>query len=138
MAAEHELSAVAAQRMDALLPELLDTLRTRVRRARRRRAIVAILLMVLPVPLLTWRRPAPAAPPIASAAVARGWTEVRDDPGVRTRCEVETVVRSAWFAGDDEVQELLRAAARPAGLVRAGNRVFVSAAALDPWPSVAP
>lgn len=138
MAAEHELSAAAAQRMDALLPELLDTLRSRVRRARRRRAIVAILLLVLPVPLLTWRHSAPAAPPIASAAFARGWTEVRDDPGVRTRCEVATVVRSAWFAGDDEVQELLRAAAKPAGLVRAGDRVFVSAAALDPWPTVAP
>lgn len=138
MAAEHELSAAAAQRMETLLPALLDTLRARVRRARRRRAAVAAALLVLPALLLTlWRRD-PAVPSIAPVAAAPGWTEVRDDPGVRARCEVATVVRSAWFVGDDEVQELLRAASKPAGLVRSGDRVFVSAAALDPWPGGAP
>lgn len=145
MVAEHELSAAAAQRMEALLPELLGTLRARRRRARRRRAAVAAALLVLPAllsipgrsaPVDSSREPVPAA--LARAPAAPAWVELRDDPSVLARCEVATVVRSAWFVDDDEMQALLLAAEKPAGLVRSGSRVFVSAAALDPWPSLAP
>jgi hypothetical protein len=139
MAAEHELSARAAQRRDALLPDLLDSLRGRVRRARRRRLTLAAVALVLLAVLLPWS-PAdvPAARPTAPLATGPAWTECRDDPDVVGRCTVATVVRGAWFVGDDDLQALLHDADRPAGLVRTGARVLVAAAAVDPWPGETP
>lgn len=142
MGAEHELGAAARQRMDALLPELLGTLRARMRRARRRRAFAALVLLAVPVlgwslvgsaPTSTASNPSPVAP-----FAANGWSEVHDDAGVLARCEVVAVARASWFAGDDELQALLRLADRPSGLVRAGSRLFVPADAVDPWPAEAP
>jgi hypothetical protein len=49
------------------------------------------------------------------------------------------VAAPAWtIVRDDELQGLLGDAARPAGLVRAGERVFVAVAAVDPWPGDSP
>lgn len=147
MAAEHDLGAMARQRMDALLPELLGTLRARVRRARRRRMLAALVLVAIPAvswPLLgspsgTPSSAPPGTPTVPAAAVANvGWSEVHDDAGVLARCEVVAVARASWFAGDAELQGLLREADKPAGLVRAGERVFVRADAIDPWPALAP
>lgn len=138
MAAEHELSALAAQRRDALLPDLLDSLRGRMRRARRRRLAVATATLASLTLLLSWPSSRPASPSSVPFAAAGSWTECRDDAGVAARCTVATVVRADWFVGDDDLQALLRRGDRPAGLVRAGDRVLVAAAAVDPWPGEAP
>ena len=138
MAMAREPESVVAQRMAALLPELLQTLRLRARRARRRRLAVAGLIAAAPACWLAWLLAGPGAAVPATPAAEPAWTVVRDDPDVLARCTVATVVRPAWFVGDDELQDLLGAAAKPAGLVRAGDRVFVAAAAIDPWPGERP
>jgi hypothetical protein len=48
------------------------------------------------------------------------------------------VVRPQWFVDDGELQALLRADDRPAGVVRSGAHVVVAAAAVDSWPAVGP
>jgi hypothetical protein len=59
---------------------------------------------------------------------------VHDDPRILERCRVPTRSDPAWVLGDDELQALLRADGRAAGLTRIGNQVLVAAASIDPLP----
>jgi hypothetical protein len=124
----HELSAAAAARRDAMLPGLLLAVRRRRHRRRLLQASAALLLVALGAWALV---PAPRpAPPAAVSA----WTVVHDDPNVLARCAVANRTRPEWFVDDAGLAALLAASGRPAGLVRCGGRVCVSAAAVDPWP----
>lgn len=138
MAMANEPESQVGQRMAALLPDLLLALRRRTRRARRRRLAVAALVAAAPACWLAWLLAGSGAAVPATPVAAPAWTFVRDDPGLLARCSVAPVVRPAWFVGDDELHVLLGDAARPAGLVRVGERVFVAAAAIDPWPGDSP
>lgn len=138
MAMASEPESMVGERMVALLPQLLQALRRRTRRARRRRLAVAALVAAAPTCWLAWLLTGPRGGAPATPVAAPTWIVVRDDPGVLARCAVANVVRPAWFVGDDELQVLLGDAARPAGIVRAGGRVFVAAAAIDPWPGERP
>ncbi len=138
MAMANEPESQVGQRMAALLPELLLALRRRTRRARCRRLAVAALVAAAPACWLAWLLTGPGDAVPAAPVAAPAWTIVRDDPGVLARCSVAPAVRPAWFVGDDELQGLLGDAARPSGLVRAGERVFVAVAAIDPWPGDSP
>jgi hypothetical protein len=143
MAHEQELSVVARQRRDALLPELLATVRARHRRAVARRAMVAALLVL--APLAVWcaggSAPVPVAPvpdapaPHMPVAVATAAITVENDATVLARCEVRTESRAEWFADDERLRAELRTADRSDGLVVVPGRVFVAAAAIDPFPT---
>ena len=49
-------------------------------------------------------------------------------------CVVTPAARPEWYVDDDGLNDLLRAAKGRGGIVRAAGRVFVNAAAIDPWP----
>lgn len=137
---ERRLSEVARARLHADLPGLLGSMRQR--RRRRRAARATVLALGLGGALLLWpRRADEVAPPVAPPPpilVRPGWTMVADDPQVVARLRVATVVRPEWFVDDGQLQALLRAADRPDGLVRARGQVLVSAAAVDPFPTLSP
>jgi hypothetical protein len=109
MAMAKEPESQVDQRMAALLPELLLVLR-------RRRLAVAALVAAAPACWLAWPFTVADDAVPATPVAAPAWTIVRDD----------------------ELQGLLGDAARPAGLVLAGERVFVAVAAVDPWPGESP
>lgn len=129
-----QLSPLAQQRMHALLPDLLGAVRARRRRRHVRRA--ALVVLVLFAPIAAWWANAvePSTPREDAVAAAPVAEIVESDPTVLARCEVATTVRAEWFVDDDGLQELLRADERDAGLVRVGDRVFVSPSAIDPLP----
>lgn len=135
------LTPAAHRRMAAALPVLLGEVRARRRRRRAYRAAVAALLLLAPI-VFGWALAEPPAPaPPAPGAVSGSmptWVEVATDTTVLERCLVPTTLRPEWFVDDAGLRELLLAAARPAGLVRAGDRVLVDPAAVDPWPGDAP
>jgi len=139
MALEHELSARALQRRDSLLPELLGAVRARRARAKVRRAAVVVVACVV-CAIATWRLAAPHAPAgrAPDTHTAPLWTTLHDDPTILARREVPTRERPEWQLSDDGLRRELRAAERPDGLVRVKDRVLVSAAAVDPWPSDSP
>jgi hypothetical protein len=137
---ELELSALATARRDAWLPALLAALRARRRRRQRRRAAVAGVALVVGA-FAVWQAstpgaaaPSPALPPSPSAPIAGGWQVVGDDATVLARCEVRDQARASWWLGDDELRAELRAAARPDGCVRIGDRVLVRPSAVDAFP----
>jgi len=133
------LSAAAMRRRQEALPELLGAVRWRRRRRLAARG-AAVLLLVLSAASPWWWRAADGAGGALAPAVADGppWTVLGDDPSVLARCEVPTRVDPAWFVDDQQLQRLLLDGNRPDGLVRAGSRVIVAAAAIDPWPGDAP
>jgi hypothetical protein len=128
--------------MTALLPDLLGALRARRRRryARRAAAVAVVAALLALAPLAWWRFAAPSAAPTVAptSPTVAGWATVADDPTILARCEVRTVERTEWLLSDEGLRAELRAAARPDGVVRTASRVFVSAAALDPWPGESP
>jgi hypothetical protein len=133
-------SAFVTARRRELLKRLLGEVRARRRRRQLARAAAAGVVVLLVgfgvVRSLAPVEPAPVAPPVEAAVPA--WREVHDDPTVLARCAVAPVVRPQWFVDDGELQALLRADDRPAGVVRSGAHVFVAAAAVDSWPAVGP
>jgi len=133
------LSPMAVQRQQAMLPSLLGAVRQRRQRRRAVRtaallsAVVLVALLVRPwlqAPQRADERPREAAQPAFPS-----WSTLHDDPTVLARCEVRPAVRAEWFVDDARLHDLLAAADREAGLVRAGGRVRVSAAAIDRWGS---
>jgi hypothetical protein len=83
--------------------------------------------------------PGPSNPRRGSTAAGSPFCAIlHDDPGVVDRCTVVSTVRTAWLLDDDGLRELLRQAERPDGLVRVTDRVFVAAAAVDPFPVTSP
>ena len=131
LGADDSLGALARARKAAGLAPLLLVVR---RRRRRRRAVQAATVVLLAALSLRFLLPSPDAAavalrePIATAPDGR-------EPFVLERLMVPTTVRAEWFVDDPELQQLLRDAGRPAGLVRIGERVQVDAAAVDPWPA---
>ncbi len=135
-----ELSELARGRMQAALPGLLGAMRRRRRRRQLARAGIAVLVCTGLVVL--WQRggdadPMPVAPPAPVVALPL-CVQVGDDPQVVARLSVATVVRAEWYLDDAGLQDLLRGGDRPDGLVRALGQVLVSAAAVDPFPTLAP
>ena len=124
--------------MEADLPGLLGA----VRRRRRRRQVVraAAAAVVLGGVLAVWAFAAwqPWNTHDAPREPAARWSVVAVDPGVVARCTAPTVVREEWFVDDYELQQLLRDAERPDGLVRVRGQVLVSSDAVDPFPELAP
>lgn len=132
------LSPTARARMAALLPELLGEVRARRRRRHARRAAVLVLAAACYLLAWPWRRGEPPRDERPEVASAPRWTVVHDDPTILSRCEVANRDRPEWRLTDDALRAELRAAQRPDGVVRAGDRVFVSASAVDPWPGESP
>ena len=135
---ELDLSVTAAACMRERLPGLLAVVRAR---RRRRRAGLAAWLLLGVVVLASpwWRAPAPHVPKAAPVAVVPAWTVVRDDPTVVARHTVTVAPRAEWYVVDDgELQALLAADHREAGLVRARGQLLVSRAAIDPFPGSEP
>jgi len=136
-----DLSDAAQQRQRELLPSLLSAVR---HRRRRRQAVRAVACLGVAALVAVWLLPSPANEPPADVPVvvvpttAPRWLEVLDDPTVLSRCEVSTAVRAEWFVDDDSLQRLLATSQRTAGLLRIGNQVLVSPAAIDRWGSDAP
>ena len=137
MSHEHELvlSAAASRRMREALPGLLGAVRWR----RRRRVAVRAAALSLLVAVWSWSpwSGEPSEDGVAPGPVASAprWVVIADDPSVLARCEVASRIDPAWFVDDAGLQNLLRLDARPDGLVRAGARVMVAAAAVDAWPA---
>lgn len=141
----YPLGERARARRDAMLPGLLAAVRWRRRRHRAARAGAVVLLFGL---VALWRWPggeptgaptAPAVTPsIAAPIAASAWQRVPNVPDIVARCSVATTARAEWFVDDHELQRLLRDDDRPSGLVRTRGEVLVSAAAIDPFPTLAP
>ena len=131
------LPPLAARRMHGLLPELLALVRARRRRRHARRAAAMALVLAAPIAAYALRPGGPAAPHPAAMPIAAPYTIVATDATVVVRCVVATVDRAEWYVDDAELQQLLRANDRDAGLLRIGDRVLVSKAAIDPWPVLA-
>ena len=134
------LSGPAQQRQRELLPNLLTAVR---QRRRRRQAVRAVACLGFVALLTIWLLPSPASQPAADpfASVPKtspGWIELHDDPTVLSRYEVSCAVRKEWFVDDDSLQQLLASGNRATGLLRVGNQVLVSPAAIDRWGSDAP
>lgn len=132
------LSDAARQRMRLLLPGLLAAVRARRWQRRAARFAVAAGAAALAVALL-WRSRRAEPPRVGEAlpVAATSWQIVTSAPDVLARCAVPTTRHAEWFIDDQELQDLLAADGRPAGLVRIAGRVEVSAAAIDdldaPW-----
>jgi len=60
-------------------------------------------------------------------------TVVHDDPTIVARYRVALPTRREWFVDDADLQELLRADGRAAGLVHLGGQTLVQAAVVDPY-----
>ena len=135
------LSPLAAQRQQAMLPDLLAAVRGRRQRRQARRAAV-LAAALLAIAWLLWPRPALAPratdAPVAPVAQAPSWSSFGDDPSVLARCAVAPAVRAEWFVDDATLHDLLATDARPAGVVRIGSEVRVGAEAIDPWGSELP
>lgn len=132
------LSPEALARFRAGLPVLLQALRgRRRRRAAARGGLVAFGIAAIAAVVLArgtpWPKGGGSADPAAPFCVV-----VRDDPAIVSRCTVPNGERAEWFVDDDTLRALLQAADRPDGLVRVADRVFVAAAAVDPFPSTSP
>ncbi|MCR9244117.1 MAG: hypothetical protein NXI31_03740 [bacterium] len=142
METELELTVTARTRQQAMLPELLGAVRRR-RRWRHTRNAGLTLALVAGLASAPWwmaggaagERPAGSpAVPDQHVVATRSWVTVRDDPDIVARYRVGTTRRSEWFVDDADLRGLLRTAERASGVVRSGQRVFVSRAAIDPWP----
>ena len=135
---EFDLSPAAAACMRERLPGLLLAVRTRRRRRLTVRA--ALLLMgavAMSVPF--WRPPTPTAVVAPAIASELAWTFVHDDPTVLARHTIVVEPKAEWFVvSDDELQSLLAADHRDAGLVRLRGQVLVSKTAIDPFPHAEP
>lgn len=131
---EPELSIPAVACMRERLPGLLAVVRARRRRRQAARAAVLAVAACVATGLLWWPSRV-RAPATAPGATPPTWTMLADDPTVVARSEVHVAVRAEWFLADDgQLQALLAADARDAGLVRIGGQVLVSQDAVDPFP----
>ncbi|MFT7537635.1 MAG: hypothetical protein ACI85K_003596 [Hyphomicrobiaceae bacterium] len=152
MERNQQMSSLARQRMAGMLPGMLGAVRWR----RRRRHIVrgsvlaiAAVLLVSYWPGSYWQDRGAVVTPIASVPVAPDASTsqqaassmvcevVRDVPGVVDRYRVTGNKHVAWYASDAQLQDFLRDADRPSGIVRVSGRVIVTKAALDPFPLMA-
>jgi len=147
MERNQEMSSFARQRMATMLPDLLGAVRSRRRRRVAARATVAttVAAALLAVLVTLWPKggdrgavPSPNGPQHHIAAVPFTCEVVRDIPGVVARYRVATPKHKDWFVGDAELQNFLRNAERPDGIVRVSGKVVVASSALDPFPEVAP
>lgn len=146
MERNQEMSSRARERMATMLPELLGAVRSR----RRRRVAVRTGAVAALVALLITMWPAdggigsgigsglPGDPSHQQVAAARPFKceVVHDVEGVLERFAGATPNHKKWFVGDDELQEFLRGADRPQGIVRISGKVVVSSDALDPFPEL--
>ena len=133
-----ELSPAARQRMHAMLPGLLSTVRWRRRRRVLGRAGLAAGVLLFAVWL--WPSggdrvsPGPGAGP-GPTRTGPVCEIVRTDPAEVAGWRVATAVPADWYLDDDGLSRFLRESARPAGLVRVRGRVLVATEAVDPFPS---
>lgn len=152
MESNQEMSSLARQRMAGMLPGMLGAVRWRRRRRHIVRGSVLAVVTVLLVsfwPRSFWKDNGAALTPIASVPVAPGASAsqqaassmvcevVRDIPGVVDRYRVAGNKHVEWYANDDQLQDFLRDADRPNGIVRVSGKVIVTEAALDPFPVMA-
>lgn len=143
MEPNQEMSSLARERMATMLPDLLGAVRSRRRkRVAVRASVVAALLALL---VTFWPDsgdfasvPPQAGTPQVIAGAPFSCEVVRDIPGVVARYRVATPEHKAWFVGDDELQDFLRTAERPEGIVRVSGKVVVASSALDPFPELEP
>lgn len=147
MERNQQMSSLARQRMAGMLPGMLGAVRWR----RRRRHIVRGSVLAVAAVLLVsyWQDRGAVVTPIASVPVAPDASAsqqtassmvcevVRDVPGVVDRYRVVGNKHVAWYASDAQLQDFLRDADRPSGIVRVSGRVIVTEAALDPFPLMA-
>ena len=137
---ELDLSRAAAACMRERLPGLLAVVRAR--RRQRHAARAALLLGLVVAAASPWWWPpaasAPNAPAVPPSASAPPWSIVHDDPTVLARHTVVVATKAEWFVTDDELQSLLAADQRDAGLVRLRGRLLVSKTAIDPFPQAEP
>ena len=141
MERNQQMSSQARQRMAAMLPEMLGAVRWRRRRRYLARGTVLAAAAVLL--LVYWPSGAsflPSAPvpigPQAGASASPVCQIVHDVPGVVDRYRATSSQHAEWYVGDEELQEFLRAADRPSGIVRIYGKVMVTEAALDPFPQL--
>jgi hypothetical protein len=148
-----EMSSLAQKRKAALLPELLGAVRGR----RRRRVATRVTVVAGMALLLISYWPAMVVPGIDSrqaggdAALQVANTDglgpsssgepfacevVHDIPGVVQRYRSVIQDHQDWFVNDAELQSILRAAGRPAGIMRIAGKVTVARGALDPLPAL--
>lgn len=150
MERNQEMSSLAHQRMTTMLPELLGAVRGR--RRRRVAARVAMVAAMLALLVSYWpgmggqardsKRPgsdhssqmANVRDGGSSSGMPFACEVVRDVPGIVERYRGTSSKHEQWFVGDDELQDFLRKADRPEGLVRVAGKVVVASAALDPFP----
>ena len=145
MERNQEMSSLARQRMASMLPDMLGAVRWR----RRRRHIVRGTVLAVAAVLLVGYWPNGGTAPDVIAPVAIGplgpqqagssvvCEVVRDIPGVVDRYRATGAKHLEWFVSDDELQDFLRDANRPNGIVRVSGKVLVTEAALDPFPVLA-
>jgi hypothetical protein len=133
------LSSAGAVRREAILRDATAAMSRLHRRRRAGRRAAALALVIAPVAVITAlaARPAPTGPGVTEAIAARPAVElitVRSDAGILARyAPAETF--TARILDDQMLVETLREIDRPAGVIRMGGRVMVSATVVDPQPS---
>ena|SRR5688572_12947278 len=154
-AADAPLSAVGMARRDRMLAELTDGMHRlhRARRTRRRAAAIVVPAMLLTIGVLLWRdssptNPQPGSGPLALDHKPQG-NEIPAAPEPKSPVMIVTRVRSgdlpvdqfrvrtaaspasAEILSDNELLTALAAIDRPTGLVRAGERTWLTRSVAD-------
>jgi hypothetical protein len=141
---EHDRSALSdagRARREAMLDELVVQMQRLHRRRRAQRTAAASACMValiigLSLLAMPARGPAIDTPPIVQARQPARETSieiVRTDPSVLERFAARTTSR-AVFLDDEALLDELAAMGRPAGLIRSGDRVWLTADVIDRHP----
>lgn len=154
-AADAPLSAVGAARRERMLKDLTDGMHRlhRARRTRRRAAAIIVPALLLTIGVLVWLGSSPTNPQPGSGALTLDHkpqgselpaipepkapvmivTRVRstDLPLDQFRVRTATSAASAEILSDNELLTALAAIDRPTGLVRSGDRAWLTRSVAD-------
>jgi hypothetical protein len=136
------LSEAGRARREAMLGELVGQMqrlhhRRRVQRTAAASACMVVLLIGLSLLAMPARRPGADSPPMVVApkpAPGISIEIVRTDPSILQRFAVRTTSR-AILLDDEALLDELVAMGRPAGLIRSGDRVWLTADVVDQPPA---